>query len=115
MQIARLFVIPVFVKSDAVNVQGLHPWMLYALSWVARVWRNHGADHVVITSGNDSLHLHGGGDTDKTLHDDWRALDLRTWAFEDKEKVARDLRLALGAMFDVVVEETHIHIELDPF
>jgi tRNA C32,U32 (ribose-2'-O)-methylase TrmJ len=116
VRLARLFVIPVLAKDDDVNVTNLHPKMLYALGWVARIFKNFGASEVVITSGNDHLHLHGGGDLSRTLHDDNRAVDLRTWAFGgDVELVAQALRMALGAEFDVVVESTHLHLELDPF
>ncbi len=64
----------------------------------------------VITSGTDGTHMWG------SLHYGGQAIDLRTRMLPDgvDDVIAAELRLALGDTYDVVAEETHLHLEFDP-
>lgn len=74
----------------------------------------------VITSGNDSLDLHGKGDLNKTLHDDNLAIDIRTRDLveQDRAEFTESLRGRLEdeypGEYDVVLEHNHLHLEHDP-
>ena len=75
----------------------------------------------IMTSGKDGSHMTG------SLHYAGRACDIRllthpyyttelipnaAWVYN--ESLAEELQKKLGGDFDVVLERTHIHIELDP-
>ena len=63
----------------------------------------------VITSANDGQHMQG------SLHYKNLAWDLRTKNLEvgKVEEIARMLRIELGKDWDIIVEATHIHAEMD--
>ena len=63
----------------------------------------------VITSLLDGVH------SKNSLHYTGNAFDLRIWIYTAKQKKAMfyQLRKKLGINFDVVDEETHLHIEFD--
>jgi len=92
-----------------------HPGLVYALDIVNLVWRHLFGKPPTITSGRDGTHSTG------SLHygtkDDFRerAFDLRTRDLTETQKnlATVTLRKWLGEGFDVVLEETHIHIEVD--
>ncbi len=69
---------------------------------------------LVVTCGTNGVHSAG------SLHYYGLAIDFRTKYFTKgvAEKVARELRKALGPKFDVIVHRTkfsnHIHVEFDP-
>jgi hypothetical protein len=83
-----------------------------------KVWRKVFGHESLLTSGMDGDH------SDLSLHYQGLGWDLRTrhsnsqtGKFHSKRvlnAVAKQLRLLLGADYDVVVEATHIHIEFDP-
>ncbi len=53
----------------------------------------------------------------RSLHPFGKAFDVRTRDIpttEAKEQFKKDLKAKLGPQFDVVLEDTHIHIEFDP-
>ena len=65
---------------------------------------------LVVTSLMDGKHKKN------SKHYEGKAVDLRTYYFSDTEKelVAEILQEELGLDYDVVLEDTHIHVELDP-
>ena len=76
-----------------------------------------GSRDLVVTSVTDGKHKEG------SKHYTGHAFDMRTWTTDRsgiqwsnrrKELFARQLRKALGEDYDVVVEDTHLHIEYDP-
>lgn len=75
----------------------------------------------VMTSGEDGTHGKGSHHTHDPDHptdkdeEGW-AMDLRTrhLATHQIKTYARELKVALGRHFDVVIEPTHIHVEFDP-
>jgi len=101
------------------NVQcaGLHPDLVEAMMKVAVLYDNLGIKGVraCVTSVMDGRH------SSNSLHYQGKAFDVRTWAdtrgnqmsVNEKEAIANKVRDILGGDFDVVVESTHIHIELD--
>ena len=65
----------------------------------------------VITAGTDS-HEH----KPDSLHNDGLAIDIRTRDMPTAriEEFAQELRECLGDEYDVVAEDSHIHVEFDP-
>ena len=64
----------------------------------------------IITSGVEGTH------SQNSLHYKGRALDFRIRHISRSaaETVFRMMRSALGDDYDVVLEDTHIHVEFDP-
>lgn len=94
-----------------VKVTGLRPETLLALVIANGVYASHGYD-AVITSLLDGLHAR------TSLHYAGCAADLRTTAAlipgSTVDAIAADIRKALTADYDVVVEADHIHLEFQP-
>lgn len=63
-----------------------------------------------ITSGIDGKHMIG------SKHFIGHALDFRTRGIGalELETISKKLKERLGRDYDVVIEETHLHVELDP-
>lgn len=95
--------------KPGVQLLNLQPQMSIAYTICCDVYRQHGVE-CVITSGCDGVHK------DMSNHYIGRALDLRTRDIDEDERVtvANQVKLKLGAEFDVVLEATHMHVEYDP-
>lgn len=102
------------VKRGA-NTKGVQINMIEAVKVLASIATALGFN-LVITSGVDSLYLHGNGNLLNTLHDDGLALDLRIKNIPDVKTLEIFLKIAreLYPMYDFVLEKTHIHMEYDP-
>lgn len=76
---------------------------------IQRVFRDHGYE-AVVTSANDGVHSR------QTLHDDGRAIDIRSRHIpsEDQQLILSQLQSTLGDEWDVVLESDHFHLEYDP-
>ena len=106
----------VAVKSSAVKIAKLHPSMAAAIVAVAEAARELGLPQPVITSGNDSHHMHG------SLHFRDRALDFRGNNIKVAvgETLAQNVAKRLGSEYDVLFEvfmnraNNHLHVEYDP-
>lgn len=90
----------------------MHPSLVATIPVVEGVFAKFGVD-LVITSVADGDHSDGSYHYSVPV----RAYDCRTrhlppWA--TPELVASLIREALTQEFDLVVEETHLHLELDP-
>jgi hypothetical protein len=97
------------ILKPGVNPKGLRPEILIAVIVANEVWSLHG-HNLVITSITDGQH------GENSYHYDGLAIDCRTHYFDgidEIHEVARELRDRLGSLYDVVVEQTHIHIEFD--
>lgn len=86
---------------------GLTPQMVLALV-IAQSLFDDLNEELTITSAVDSKHGKG------SLHYQGNAVDLRTRNLSNPSEVATRLQTNLGAEFDVVLEDTHIHIEWQP-
>ena len=96
--------------KPGVDLRGLQPQMAIAYTIAVSIYAKHAqAGHCVITSASDGTH------GPNSLHYSGRALDLRTRSLIHVAVplIHRDLKLALGDQFDVVLEEDHFHIEWD--
>jgi hypothetical protein len=95
--------------SSAVRVHGLKPELLLALTIADGVYQRQGVE-LEITSIVDGKHSRG------SLHYVGMAADLRTRTLPagTAPLVARQLRAALGDDYDVVLEDTHLHVEFQP-
>lgn len=93
------------------RILGIRVEIIFALNVAQRVYDELGYE-LVITSGTEPEANHKPG----SLHYSGAAVDLRTrhMAEADKKRAADLLRARLGAEFDVVLEQTHIHIEFQP-
>jgi hypothetical protein len=95
-----------------VDIRGVRPEAVLAMYVVDGIYRAAGALGVVVTSVKDSKHM------EHSLHYQGLAFDARlpsrVGAKIADVDVARRLREALGAQFDVVLESDHIHVEFDP-
>ena len=88
----------------------LHPALARVLPKLDAAHRRVVKREGYITSLMDGTHSH------KSLHYSGRAVDFRTRDLSALEvsHLAAALKADLGPPFDVVVEETHLHVEWDP-
>ena len=101
--------------KDGVIFINPRPSILHAMEVVDIYWRHVLKRQAVITAGRDGVHSEG------SLHygtlEDIReaAFDVRTRDLDgaQKAKARLDLKRLLGETFDVVLEDTHLHIEYD--
>jgi hypothetical protein len=97
------------IKEGAI-LQGLDIRMRPALIEANKVWHSYGQE-LVVTAGLDGAHSAG------SLHYYGLALDLRTRYFDNdtQTEVAIELRKKLAGYFyfDVILHESHIHVEYD--
>lgn len=93
--------------KHGVVLGGLHPLMRPVLRAAELIWVDEGKGGITITSALDGTH------SASSWHYYGLAVDLRTFYFSAarKLKVAERLRAALPG-YDVVVEKTHIHVEI---
>jgi hypothetical protein len=100
--------------KHGVRISGVQPEIVLAIMVVESIHDEMGIPFT-ITSILDGKH------GKNSFHYSGKAFDIRTWVddsgtqydHEFKLEIARRIRNALGEEFDVVVEPTHIHIELD--
>lgn len=88
---------------------GIRPEIAVAITVAASVFAQHELG-CIVTSVVDGKHGHG------SLHYSGGACDLRT-KHAPKQLIvgiSRDIRIALGIDYDVVLEDTHIHVEFQP-
>lgn len=95
--------------KEGATIAGIKIEVLEILKAADKIWKAHGQE-LVITAGLDGTHSAG------SLHYCGYAVDLRTNYFDAQTaaKVADELRKALPARYDIVLEKTHIHAEYDP-
>ena len=99
-------------KDDSVNLL-VDPIWNQAAPVLKTAWVMHGAE-AVVTSGADGDH------SKNTAHTSGRALDLRIFTIQQKERrvfcsrLAQALVACLGPYFYVVLESDHVHVEYAP-
>lgn len=92
-----------------VSIEKLSPRMVPALIAALQAFTDHGVD-CWITSGDDGKHM------PNSRHYVGLALDFRTNHISRIEArvIANKLKQHLSPVYDVLLEETHLHIEYDP-
>ena len=97
-------------KDNTVNVTGLKPEIVKILGTVWKVATElNGINYeLVITSAKDGQHKTG------SKHYSGEAIDIRSRDMRNKVGLKRRLQEEIGKDYDIVIEETHIHIEYDP-
>ena len=97
------------VIKKGVEIKYLTPPMLEIMKAVFEVW-NYPGVIPVLTSSFDGQHMNG------SYHYAGLALDFRTNSISplDREDFAKKLQEELGDDFDVVLENSHLHVEFDP-
>lgn len=95
---------------DTVNLYGLHPQMQIANCKLSVLFYQFGVDNMVLTSAIDGKH------STHSLHKKGRACDYRIWYLDQKDyrRFVQRCKAVLGAEYDVVMEEDHLHVEYDP-
>ena len=98
--------------KPGVKLIGVQPQALLTAPIVDGVLSRFDAN-AVITSGVEGVHKRA------SAHVTGRALDYRRWEIkiEDIQSAVAQIRAALGGdegEYDVILEETHIHVEWDP-
>lgn len=100
--------------KKGVSLRRLKPQTLFAMFVAEQVYNLH-AHSLTVTSANDSEHMEG------SLHYEGKAFDCRIRSpitgvryFRDDEQVAQEIRNRIGPDYDVLVYDTHFHIEWDP-
>jgi len=93
--------------KEGVSIAGLTVQALLGIVIAKTIYAKYG-DEFVITSGADGEHMEG------SLHYVGQAFDLRSPAASTRNNISKEMADALGADYDVVPEETHIHIEYQP-
>lgn len=93
--------------KQGVRVRGLSNEILLALLVAQSVYSETEAA-MTITSLTDGRHGIG------SLHHTGDAVDLRLPMPATREQIVSQLRTALGASYDVILESDHIHVEYDP-
>ncbi len=95
--------------KPGVRLTGIRPEILFALMTAERAY-NRAGHELVVTSCVDGKHGRA------SLHYSGAAVDLRTRDVPADlvQAIVAEIREALGADFDVVLEDTHLHIEYQP-
>ena len=95
--------------KNGVYLSGLQPESLFALDHATQVYAQYGKECVCTSARGDkhSNHSH---------HFKGLAVDLRTRHLTEPEKIkiSQELQSRLGADYQVVLERSHIHVEVDP-
>lgn len=97
------------LKNDTVR-PGNDIGLLIAILTAYDVYRNYDIDFI-ITSLNDSTH------SQKSLHYADRAVDIRTKNIPESigaYTIVKEIQDRLNKHYDVILENTHIHIEFQP-
>jgi D-alanyl-D-alanine dipeptidase len=94
------------VKPD-VRLYGIRPEMVVALMVAQKLYREHNND-LVVTSVMEGQHQFG------SLHYTGCAVDLRLPNVTHPQVLVAELADRLGADFDAVLEDTHVHVEFQP-
>lgn len=95
--------------KPGVQLLGLRPETLIGVMAANQIYGELGYN-LTLTSVTEGKHSRG------SRHYIGCAFDCRIRMLKDGEAstIANRLRSALGSQFDVVLEETHIHVEFDP-
>lgn len=108
------------IKPGA-DVRFIRPEVAARLWTIEQIFKHHAPEgyEFVITSGTEGRH------SVNSLHYKGLAIDVRRWwrepglvethdlGVDTLSKIRRDLVQALGRDWDIVIERTHVHIELD--
>lgn len=96
--------------KDGVDFTDMHIDVWYAVFICAMCLSWTGVKEMVLTSGREGEHKPG------SLHFDGRAFDFRRWdlAGKDVDGFMANVKMCLGRDWDLVLEDTHFHCELDP-
>ena len=94
--------------KEGVLLSGLQPEMLGAIDVCAEIFESNGLA-LTITSAR------GGNHSKYSHHYKGLAIDIRVWEITGRiEEFCETIRAGLGSAYQVINENTHIHIEYDP-
>ena len=100
-----------FRVKDGVVLSGLNPTIKMALYNISYIYQEYGYE-MVVTSAREGVHKKG------SLHYQGLAADIRTRHIDSNDlgDIVKDIEKYLTAIdkrFQIVLEDTHLHIEFD--
>lgn len=97
--------------KPGVSITSITPEMSIGLQIIASVFQERNYN-TTITSGSEQEAPH----MKKSKHWTGDALDIRTRNVPkyDRSDLAKTIKTALGEEFDVILHNTHLHVEYDP-
>lgn len=95
--------------KDSVSIQGMRPELMFGVLVAYDAYTMWGC-HFTLTSVCDGKH------SETSLHYSGCAFDCRTRDVDPNilDKIVEQIADGLGEHFDVIKEETHLHIEYQP-
>lgn len=95
--------------KEGVKIAGAQPELILGLMITQEIFRKNQLE-LTITSVLDGHHMEG------SLHKAGLAADIRTRDMEPQLRsvVLSEMKVCLGRDFDVVLEDDHIHLEIQP-
>lgn len=98
------------VKSNKIKLEELNSTIRCRILDMALICQKvEGKEYVMtITSANDGNHMKN------SKHYSGEAIDIRRNDMKNAKNVVEEMRRILDREFDIVLEETHIHVEYDP-
>lgn len=103
-------VVMAMIMKKGVKLKGIQPEILAIIPIVEDAYKRRNYP-LVVTSANDGDHMEG------SRHYTGEAIDTRIRHVQTEGEINSifwEIREEIGPEFDVVLEEDHIHIELDP-
>ena len=102
------------------DISGLHPAMWEVLPVIEACFlaESDGVPFTITEGKSEGAGVHGGGDPDRTLHDDGLAIDVRTrnLAPNKAERIRARIVTKLSSRgVQVVMHDTHMHVEREGF
>lgn len=96
--------------KPGVRITGVQPQLTLAIGITYSVFRQNSVTELVITSVSDGQHSR------QSLHYVGHAFDIRIseLAQDTRVSLVSDMKNCLGEEFDVILEDTHIHVEWQP-
>ena len=96
------------VKDNSVLLVGLKREIVKALPYIEKIYNAEG-ESLILTCGLNGVHSAG------SLHYSGYAVDIRTRMFSEQQKrsVYRKIKEVLGIAYDVILHDSHIHVEFD--
>lgn len=83
---------------------------LFNIEAIFRYHKKNSRYQLTLTAAHDGIHRID------SKHYEEKAIDLRIWGFKSSQliEIKQDLDSLLGPDYQVLIEETHIHLEFDP-
>lgn len=95
------------LKDDSVSIRCMTVGCLFGLQVANEVYQEY-FEECVVTCGDNGKH------SKTSLHYSGNAVDLRRYSDIDMKKLRDEIKSRLNIDYDVILEETHLHLEFQP-